>query len=111
MDSLVAVRRTPLALASVLVVLLCACGSSTAARPSPSPRSASLCFNAPPPVWSAALAKPAVTLAGVKFLPMAIDGVRHVVYGPFETKQQRGVAGVDLNTGNLSTVSIMSAEK
>jgi hypothetical protein len=109
-DSLIAVRRTGLALASVLVVLLCACGSSTAARPSPSPRSAALCFSAPPADWSAALSKPAVTLPGVKFLPMAIDGVRHVVYGPFYTAQQQGIAGVDLETGTMSTIAIMSAE-
>jgi hypothetical protein len=94
----------------VLVVLLCACGSSTAARPSPSPRSAALCFNAPPGDWSAALSKPAVALTGVKFLPMAMDGVRHVVYGPFETKQQQGIAGVDLSTGTVGTISIMSAD-
>jgi hypothetical protein len=52
--------------------------------------------------------KTVATLKGIKFVPGAVDDVSGIVYGGFNYAKQHGVAAVNLATGKLSVVSLMS---
>lgn len=113
-------RETFLVAALAITVLLGACtlrNPLAAASPTghPTPPSSPLpsgptemCFNAPPADWAAAMSKSVATLDGVNFGPSAVDDQGGSAYGFFSSASQQGIAAVDLNTGRMSTVSLMS---
>ena len=67
-----------------------------------------MCFNAPPADWAAAMSKSVATLDGINFGPSAVDDQGGVAYGYFQSASQQGIAAVDLNSGKMSVVSLMS---
>lgn len=83
--------------------------SRQAPSSSPTPSSPiEMCFNVPPADWAAAMSNPVATLSGVNFGPSAVDDERGIVYGFFQSASEQGIAAVDLNTGKMSLVSLMS---
>jgi len=113
--------QTPLLVVAVATtVLLGACAprnpvstASPAGRAtlpsSPTPSGPTeLCFNAPPADWVAAMSNSVATLNGINFGPSAVDAERGIAYGYFQSASQQGIAAVDLTTGKMSVVSLMS---
>ena len=79
--------------------------------PSPTPPNATtveLCFSAPPADWAAAMSRKVVTLNGINFGPGAVDDVRGIAYGGFSSAHEHGIAAIDLATGKMTVVSMMS---
>lgn len=112
--------RMSVALVLCMALTVASCTSSTGSRPqlSPSvspttaaPETRTMCFAAAPPEWTAAMSKTVATLPAVNFGAVAVDDVHDVAYGFFQSTDQRGVAAVDMRTGNLSVVSTMTAQE
>ena len=73
-------------------------------------RTTEVCLGNLPAEWSAALAKSTFQLPSVLFSPWTVDSAHDVVYGNFQSSSQQGVAAVDLHTGRLRVLSVMSAQ-
>lgn len=113
-------RETLLVTALAMTVLLGACtprnplaalSPTGHATPSSSPTPlgpTEMCFNAPPADWAAAMSKSVATLDGVNFGPSAVDDEGRIAYGYFSSASQQGIAAVDLATGKMSIVSLIS---
>jgi hypothetical protein len=52
--------------------------------------------------------KTVATVKGINFGPGAVDDARGIVYGGFSTAHERGIAAIDLATGKMTVVSVMS---
>jgi hypothetical protein len=104
------VQTTFLVVALAGAVLLGACTPrNPLAAPSATPSGpTAMCFNAPPADWVAAMSKSVATLDGVNFAPSAVDGEAGIAYGYFQSASQQGIAAVDLRTGKLSVISVMT---
>ena len=105
---------------ALMALVACACAPQSSAtigspspssHPSPTPSAASpveLCFSAPPADWAAAMSRKVVTLKGINFGPGAVDDVRGIAYGGFSSAKQHGIASINLATGKMTVVSVMS---
>lgn len=99
-------------LACLLAAASCSTGSGQQGQSSPSPQTpTTLCFRDPPPDWAAAMSHVVATLGGVNFGPGAIDEARGVVYGQFISSNGSGIGAVDLTTGRMTIVSLMTASE
>jgi hypothetical protein len=111
--------KLSLVLALMALVAGACAPQSTAAIASPTPSShpsptasaaspVQLCFKAPPADWAAAMSKKVATLKGINFGPGAVDDARGIAYGGFSSAHGQGIAAVNLATGKMSVVSLMS---
>ncbi|TMD12844.1 MAG: hypothetical protein E6J00_10345 [Chloroflexi bacterium] len=67
-----------------------------------------ICLRAMPSDWSAALARNTVQLATTSFSPEAVDPAHDFAFGYFESPSQHGVASLDLHSGRVRHLSVMT---
>jgi hypothetical protein len=73
-------------------------------------RTVDVCLGALPAEWSSALARNTIQLPSVLFNAWAVDSAHDVAYGDYQTSSRQGVASVDLHTGRLRELTVMSAQ-
>lgn len=80
-------------------------GSSVAAA-----RTVDVCTSGMPSQLSAAMEKNSLQLPSILFSPWAVDSTNDVAYGDFQSWSRHGVASVDLHTGRLRELTVMSPQ-
>ncbi len=110
---LVASRPAHVTLLAVLAWSAISCStppssSQPTASTSSSIRSVNICLTDIPGEWSQALSNNAVVLSSILFSPDAIAPADNVAFGYFQSESQQGVAQLDLHTGQIRVLSVMS---
>jgi len=83
-------------------------GGSSTATAVPTTRSVAICLGQMPSEWSAAGVAHAQTLPSEQFHPQAIDPNQMLAFGFFKTTSEKGVAEVNLGSGQSQTLTRMA---